>query len=105
ASRPKSLDRETTPPAPARATPPATASDPTADTMFPIIDRDWVRTLLATAIAFASDVTIRRLRSDPAQDRPFCASAISTCQPASPSLSSTKRAPFIDSIAARIGAP
>jgi hypothetical protein len=26
--------------------------------MFPIIDRDWVRALLATDIAFASDVTI-----------------------------------------------
>jgi hypothetical protein len=37
--------------------------------MFLIIDRDWVRALLATVIAFASDVTIRRLRSDPAQDR------------------------------------
>src|SRR5215218_2618731 len=35
----------------------------------------------------------------------FCASAISTCQPASSSRSCTKRAPFIDSIAARIGAP
>jgi hypothetical protein len=35
----------------------------------------------------------------------FCASAISTFQPASSSRSCTKRAPFIDSIAARIGAP
>jgi hypothetical protein len=26
--------------------------------MFPIIDRDWVRALLATEIAFAGDVTI-----------------------------------------------
>jgi Family of unknown function (DUF5996) len=34
----------------------------------------------------------------------FCASAISTCQPASSSRSCTNRAPFIDSIAARIGA-
>jgi hypothetical protein len=34
----------------------------------------------------------------------FCASAISTCQPARSSWSWTKRAPFIDSIAARIGA-
>jgi hypothetical protein len=34
---------------------------------------------------------------------PFCASAISTCQPASSSRSCTKRAPFIDSIAARTG--
>jgi hypothetical protein len=37
--------------------------------MFPIIDRDWVRALLATEIAFASDATIRLLRSDPPQDR------------------------------------
>src|SRR5215831_21187375 len=57
ASRPNSLGRKTTPPAPASATRPATASDPTADTTFPIIDRDWVRTLLATEIAFASDLT------------------------------------------------
>jgi hypothetical protein len=32
----------------------------------------------------------------------FFASAISTCQPAGSSWSCTKRAPFIDSIAARI---
>jgi hypothetical protein len=35
----------------------------------------------------------------------FCASAISTCQPASSSRSCTNRAPFIDSIAARTGSP
>jgi hypothetical protein len=35
----------------------------------------------------------------------FCASAISTCQPACSSRSCTKRAPFIDSIAAQIGEP
>jgi hypothetical protein len=35
----------------------------------------------------------------------FCASAISTCQPATSSRSCTKRAPFMDSIAGRIGSP
>src|SRR5262249_22306125 len=42
ASRPNSLGRETTLPAPGPATPQATGSDPMADTMFPIIDRDAV---------------------------------------------------------------
>src|SRR5262249_49254324 len=69
ASRPNSLGRETTPPAPGPATPPATESDPTAAPMFPIIDRDWARALLATEIAFASDVNHPALASDPAQDR------------------------------------
>src|SRR6516165_3564686 len=36
-SRSNSLGRETIPPAPGPATPPTTASDPTADPMFPII--------------------------------------------------------------------
>jgi hypothetical protein len=35
----------------------------------------------------------------------FCASAISTSQPSRSSSSCTKRAPFIDSIAALTGAP
>jgi hypothetical protein len=35
----------------------------------------------------------------------FCASTISTCQPAISSWSCTKRAPFIDSIAAYTGSP
>src|SRR5438034_4469943 len=43
------------------------------------------------------------LQANGARPFTFCASAISTCQPASSSRSCTNRAPFIDSIAARIG--
>jgi hypothetical protein len=43
------------------------------------------------------------LQASGASPLSFCASAISTCQPASSSVSCPKRAPFIDSIAALIG--
>jgi hypothetical protein len=45
------------------------------------------------------------LQANGARPLTFCASAISTCQPASSSWSCTNRAPFIDSIAAYTGPP
>ena len=45
------------------------------------------------------------LQASGASPLTFCASAISTCQPASSSWSCTNRAPFIDSIAAYTGPP
>jgi hypothetical protein len=45
------------------------------------------------------------LQANGAKPLTFCASAISTCQPASSNWSCTKRAPFIDSIAACTGPP
>src|SRR6185437_14030472 len=45
------------------------------------------------------------LQASGASPLTFCASAISTCQPANSSWSCTNRAPFIDSIAAYTGPP
>ena len=55
------------------------------------------------ASSASTQASMRSVAGEGRQPFHFCASAISTCQPASSSSSCTKRAPFIDSIAARTG--